>query len=32
MMGAVGIGIAAMIAMRETAPVKRATAPAYATT
>jgi MFS family permease len=32
MMAAVGIGIAAMIAMRETAPVKVATAPEYATT
>jgi len=32
MMAAVGIGIAAMIAMRETAPIKVATAPEYATT
>ena len=32
MMAAVGIGCAAMIAMRETAPVKAATTPAYATT
>jgi len=32
MMAAVGIGVAAMIAMRETAPVKTAATPAYATT